>query len=87
MSEQRTVTIPGCVNHAGYHAVTVTLPWVCATCGGPRGEPEKALSYDGSRRLNVNGWVNACGHQDPYTLVRIEAGVNTCSGNSGWPHG
>ncbi len=82
--ETRTVTIPGCNNHAGHHAITIMLPWICPQCGGPRGEPIACLSYDGSRRLSVNGWTNACGHVDTYATVRAEAGVASCTG---WPHG
>jgi hypothetical protein len=85
-TEQRTVTIPGCVNHAGHHAIQVTLDWVCRECGVPRGEPHPALSYDGSRRLNVEGWSNDCGHVDSYAAMRAEAGVASCSPDT-WPHG
>ena len=76
---QRTVTIPGCYNHCGLHAVRVTLDWVCPLCGGWRGEPYPGLSYDGSRRLAVDCWQNACGHVDMYAAVREEAGVTSCS--------
>lgn len=69
----RTVTIPACDEHEGYHSLRVTLLWVCPICGGPRGEPHPALSYDGSRRLNVDGWTNPCGHVDGYATVRQEA--------------
>lgn len=81
---RRTVIIPGCINHAGHHAIGVTVAWTCPHCGGPRGEPQPRLSYDGSRRLQVHGWTNLCGHPDPYELVRVEAGITSCAG---WPHG
>jgi hypothetical protein len=85
-TERRIVTIPGCMNHAGHHAIQVTVDWVCPECGAPRGEPYKALSYDGSRRLGVDSWRNPCGHIDGYPSVREEAGVASCSPNR-WPHG
>jgi hypothetical protein len=66
----RTVTIPGRTEHDGYHSMTVTLPWVCLQCGGPRGEPFDTVSYDGSRRLEVHGWHNPCGHVEKYSDVR-----------------
>lgn len=66
----RTVTIPGCVEHEGLLAITVTLPWTCLHCGGPRGEPVDTISYDGSRRLGVHGWTNPCGHIEKYSEIR-----------------
>lgn len=68
--ETRTVTIPASAEHDGYAALTVTLPWVCLICGGPRGEPGSTISYDGSRRLHVHGWSNPCGHVESYRQVR-----------------
>ena len=69
----RTVRIPGNTDHAGQHLITVTLQWVCPTCGGPRGQVRPAISYDGSRRLACDGWTNPCGHIDFYADVRREA--------------
>lgn len=66
----RTVTIPGCVEHAGLASITVTLPWRCIVCGGPRGEPVPALSYDGSLRMSVHKWDNPCEHVEKYADVR-----------------
>lgn len=71
--ETRTVTIPACDDHDGHAFVRVTLIWECPRCGGPRGEPHPALSFDGSRRLSVDGWDNPCGHVDLYRDVRREA--------------
>ena len=71
----RTVRIPGSTDHAGQHLITVTLQWVCPTCGGPRGQVRPAISYDGSRRLACDGWTNPCGHIDCYADVRAEAGL------------
>lgn len=71
--ESRTVTIPGSTQHNGLHSVKVTIPWACPECGGPRGEPHPAVSYDGSRQLACEGWTNPCGHVDYYSAVRQEA--------------
>jgi hypothetical protein len=68
----RTVTIPACEQHEGFHSIDVTLKWICPLCGGPRGEPFETISWDGSRRLGVHGWRNACGHVDAYSEVREE---------------
>ena len=75
---QRTVTIPAYSEHDGYpgNAVDVVLEWTCPQCGGTRGDPTPAISYDGSRRLGVDGWTNACGHIDYYGDVREEARAN-----------
>jgi hypothetical protein len=70
---KRTVTIPACDDHEGMLTVTLTLEWTCSKCGGPRGEPHPAISYDGSRRLHCDGWANACGHVDKYADVRAAA--------------
>lgn len=72
-TERRTVRIPGSTDHGGHHLITVTLRWVCPTCGGPRGEIRPAISYDGSRRLACDCWTNPCGHLDTYAAVRVEA--------------
>ena len=75
----RTITIPAVREHAGYHSLTVTVPWLCLHCGRQRGEPYETLSYDGSRRLNVHGWKNPCGHVEPYNTVR--AALASTDGN------
>lgn len=69
----RSVHIPGSDDHDGWYAITVTLPWICPQCGGPRGTIHPAISYDGSRRLACDGWQNPCGHIDFYSAVRAEA--------------
>lgn len=71
--EMRSVIIPAREQHEGFYTVTVTVPWVCPTCGGPRGEVRDTISYDGSRRLGCHGWSNPCGHVDFYSDVRKEA--------------
>lgn len=72
----RTVRIPACDNHEGLYAMNVRLRWVCPKCGGPRGQIENGLSYDGSLYLAVNKWKNPCGHIDKYDAVRNEAKEN-----------
>lgn len=69
----RTVTIPERAEHEGVDALTLTLPWRCIHCGGPRGEPFAGLSYDGSRRLAVHCWHNPCGHVERYDEIRTWA--------------
>jgi hypothetical protein len=71
----RTVQIPGSEQHDGWHLATVTLLWECLTCGGPRGDVHRVISFDGSRRLGCDGWSNSCGHVDDYAAVRREAGI------------
>jgi hypothetical protein len=66
------VTIPARLMHEGLYAVTVEIADTCPVCGGPRGEPFKGLSYDGSRRLEVDCWRNPCEHVDRYDAVRRE---------------
>ena len=55
------------------YSVLVKLLWRCPECGGPRGKVIRTVSFDGSRRLAVDGWTNACGHTDKYAKVRDEA--------------
>jgi hypothetical protein len=72
----RSVTIPGCLEHRGVRSVRVTVRWVCPVCGGPRGEPREAVSFDGTYRLVADRWDNPCGHVDKYDDVRREeAGI------------
>lgn len=67
-----TVTIPSCTEHNGIYATTYEISDFCPVCNGPRGKLYGALSYDGSRRLHVDGWKNPCGHIDKYEAVRQE---------------
>lgn len=72
MPETIIVLIPSCSEHGGYpgNLMKVELPAKCE-CGGDRAvNMHKALSYDGSRRLNVDCWENSCGHIDTYHKVR-----------------
>lgn len=75
ITDERTVQIPSRDDHDGraYLRITVTLAWVCPSCGGPRGDPTRAISYDGSARLACDSWTNPCGHIDFYAAVRSEA--------------
>jgi hypothetical protein len=66
----RTITIPAREEHEGLLSWTMEVPWVCLHCGAPRGAPSPVLSYDGSLRMTVDGWVNPCGHIEKYSLVR-----------------
>ncbi len=75
MTEERTVTIPACEQYARLASITVTLPWVCRHCGGPRGEPYQAASYDGSMQLAVHSWSDPCGHVEKYSEVRRDLEV------------
>ena len=63
------VIIPRLSQHEGYpgNAVEVEISDTCPKCGGKRGESFNTISYDGSRRLHVSGWVNPCGHVDKYS--------------------
>ncbi len=72
----KSVIIPAIREHNGLYAMMVRLRWVCPQCDKPRGERFDTLSYDGSRRLGVHGWRNACGHVDKYDCVRQEAREN-----------
>ena len=68
------VTIPSIEEHAGYpgNKMTIEISDFCPVCGEKRGEPYPTISYDGSRRLDVDGWKNPCGHIDKYSAVREE---------------
>lgn len=78
---ERTITIPACVEHHGVYMRTATVPWVCIHCGGPRGEPHKVRSYDGSLSMAVDGWENPCGHVEKYGEIRDW--LEKCAGVSG----
>lgn len=67
-----TVTIPPSPQHGGQALVTLEISDFCPVCGGPRGALFGTHSYDGSRRLNVDGWSNPCGHVDTYASIREE---------------
>ena len=69
------VEIPSCTEHEGFRIATYEISDRCPVCGGPRGETFRTLSYDGSRRMEVDGWVNPCGHVDRYEAVRVEAAL------------
>lgn len=72
----RLVEIPSSQMHQGIYRIKVRLVWVCPACGGSRGEVFKAPSFDGSLRMIVDSWRNACGHVDYYEDVRKEAKEN-----------
>lgn len=68
------VTIPSTQEHGGYsgNLVTLEISNTCPKCGHRRGKIYGTHSFDGSRRLNVDGWTNPCGHTDTYAAVRSE---------------
>jgi hypothetical protein len=76
--ERRTVEIP-CLSGDFYTTKHVQLNWVCPKCGGKRGETYRTLSYDGSLRVQCDGWHNPCGHIDKYSdvLNEVVAAIET----------
>lgn len=52
---------------------TITIPAVCPTCGGERGEPRNLNQCDDGAHYAVDVWDNPCGHVDSYTAVIAEA--------------
>lgn len=89
-NDVRQVTIPEHIRHESISSVDsvllVELLWVCPRCGGPRGEPEPGISYDGSHRMHVHQWTNPCGHIDFYRDLLVEAHRRgrVISKRSGW---
>lgn len=77
------VTIPAIEEHAGceFNLATIEIQDTCPKCGAKRGvERWKGLSYDGSRRLNVDCWRNECGHVDKYSEVMKEYEASKATG-------
>jgi hypothetical protein len=70
--ERRIVEIPYLAGNF-YTTQHVVLDWICPVCGGKRGDVYRTLSYDGSLRVNCDGWQNPCGHVDKYPDVLKEA--------------
>lgn len=66
------ITIPACQEHQGIFSMIAEISDFCPVCGEKRGEPKPGLSFDGSRRLDVDIWNNPCGHVDYYNKVREE---------------
>lgn len=66
------VIIPSCVEHEGLYRSKYEISDNCPVCRKKRGKPYKGLSFDGSRRLEVDLWKNECGHVDKYSSVRKE---------------
>jgi len=75
MYPTRTVRIPTCAEHIGSLLMTITVPWSCLVCGGPRGEPVEEIGFFGGRRMQCHGWRNPCGHIEKYSMVRASLGV------------
>lgn len=61
-----TITIPEYVNshHTG-KTLTITVPWVCTICSGPRG---KITLYTGQAN-----WTSPCGHGEKFENVAKQA--------------
>ena len=67
------VEIPTCEQHEGFYRGRYEIDDKCPRCGAQRGvERWRGFSFDGSRRLTVDCWENACGHIDKYSDVRKE---------------
>ncbi len=66
------VTIPSRTQHEGLYLGTYEISNFCPKCGMSRGKILGTHSFDGSRRMNVDGWHNKCGHLDKYCDVRKE---------------
>jgi hypothetical protein len=66
------VTIPSSQEHNGQGLISLEISDSCPVCSGPRGEVFGTHSFDGSRRINVDGWNNPCGHIDTYAAIRKE---------------
>ena len=71
------VTIPKKSAHEGLslNLITLEISNYCPLCGKPRGRIFGTHSFDGSRRLNVDGWRNNCGHIDKYSEIRKEGKI------------
>ncbi len=70
------VEIPSRIQHEGIYKATYKISDSCPVCGSPRGKSFRTLSYDGSRRMDVDGWINPCGHVDVYSAIRAEAALS-----------
>lgn len=69
------VTIPKIAQHDGYEGnlITISIDDKCPKCGAKRGTKIwSGFSYDGSRRLSVDCWLNECSHIDKYEDVMLE---------------
>lgn len=73
------VEIPNREQHEGYEGNIrrYDIGDTCLICGQPREITKifRGLSYDGSRRLNVDCWTNKCGHVEKYSLCREKGKV------------
>jgi len=52
--------------------VSVSVPWICPVCGGPRGEPKEHHFYEGGDWYTCSVWDNPCGHVDKDAAVLAE---------------
>lgn len=68
------VEVPACEDHGGLESVKVRISAFCPKCGIPRAARRwRGPSWNGSRQLTVDCWVNHCNHDDLYAAVRHEA--------------
>lgn len=51
----------------------VKISNICPICKRRRGHVYSGFVYDGSERVEVDNWVNECGHVDKYNRVYEEA--------------
>ena len=78
------VTIPRINEHCGLRSnlITVEISNFCPKCGAMRGIKRwQGLSFDGSRRLEVDCWQNECWHIDMYEDIREEI-KNYCTSSA-----
>ena len=47
----------------------LTVPWLCLTCRGPRGEPFGHNFMEDGESYYCHRWDNPCGHTDSYVDV------------------
>ena len=57
-------------------SIPLLVNWYCPRCGTPRGEIMTTQIPMGSTSLEVNFWVNPCGHHDTYRAMVSEAITN-----------
>lgn len=67
------ITIPEYKNHVPtQNVITIEVPWVCNSCGGPRGLTTKHKYFG----YWIDSWKNACQHFDYYETIVGEAIVS-----------
>lgn len=69
----RTVRVQDTQDHLVPQVVTVTVPWICPACGDPRGETEQVTIRMAGQQVQIDRWINECGHIDRHRDVVREA--------------